>query len=79
MIGLLGDDLEQKMNITVFNEKTNEKLKVDFIGTTVAELLKQVQVNKETVLVARNNEILTDDVILQNDDLITLLSVISGG
>ncbi len=79
MIGLLGDDLERKMNITVINEKTNEKLKVDFLGTTVAELLKQVQVNKETVLVARNNEILTADVALQDNDLITLLSVISGG
>jgi len=67
------------MNITVINEKTNEKLKVDFLGTTVAELLKQVQVNKETVLVARNNEILTADVALQDNDLITLLSVISGG
>jgi len=62
----------------VFIEKERNELEIKFQGT-VAELLKQIEVNSETVLVVKANEILTHDEILQDADEIKLLSVISGG
>ena len=67
------------MNITVHNERAQTKETITFTGTTVSELLAQLNVNPETVLTIRNNEVLTEDEILQDKDSIDLLSVISGG
>ncbi len=67
------------MKVNVFNEKSQEKLEIDFQGKTVQELLKQIKVNSETVLVVRNDEVVTLDETLQDNDQIKLLSVISGG
>jgi len=62
----------------VFIEKEQKELEIKFQGT-VEQLLKQIEVNSETVLVVKANEILTQDEILQDADEIKLLSVISGG
>lgn len=62
----------------VFIERTNEMKAISFQGT-VAQLLAELRVNPETVLVSRNNELLTDTDKLQLDDAIELLSVVSGG
>ncbi|MBT3721429.1 thiamine biosynthesis protein ThiS [archaeon] len=67
------------MKIKVRFEQGNENRIVEFKKTTVKELLIQLNVNPETVLVARNKEIITSDETLQDDEIIDLLSVISGG
>lgn len=67
------------MKIHIEFEKGNTKSTVETQATTVQELLSQLQINKETVLVARNNEILTEDIELKSEDSLQILSVISGG
>lgn len=62
----------------VFLEADNKNKKLKFNGT-VTELLKKLNVNSETVLVAKNDELVTEDEQLSNNDKIKLLSVISGG
>jgi sulfur carrier protein len=69
----------RRMKIKVRFEQGNENRIVEFKKTTVKELLIQLNVNPETVLVARNKEIITSDETLQDDEIIDLLSVISGG
>ncbi|MBT3836112.1 MoaD/ThiS family protein [Candidatus Woesearchaeota archaeon] len=67
------------MNITIFNEKDRTTTTLDFDKSTVEDLLTHLNINSETVLVTRNNEILTEDELLNNDDTIEILSVVSGG
>lgn len=63
----------------VYLEKEQKELELTFKGKTVKELLKQINVNSETVIIVRDNEVLTLDNSITNEDDIKLLSVISGG
>lgn len=67
------------MQIEVFNEREQTTIKIELIGKTVKELLTQLKLNPESFLVVRNNEVITEEEILQDQDKIELLSVISGG
>lgn len=67
------------MEIELFIERENKNKRVDFSGKTVAEFLKDIKINPETVIVVRNNEVLTEKEILNDKDKVELLSVISGG
>ncbi len=67
------------MNITVWNERERSTLKVDFTGTTVQELLRHLAINPETILVVRNQQVITGTETLREQDRLELLSVISGG
>ena len=62
----------------IFIEIDNKEKKMQFNGT-VSQLLQKLQINSETVLVARNNTLVTEDDTLSDTDEIKLLSVISGG
>jgi len=62
----------------VFIERKNKHIDVKFSGN-VSELLEKIEVNPETVLVVRENELLTPDRKVTDKDEIKLLSVISGG
>jgi len=64
------------MEIKFEREQTTEE--ISFSGT-VDELLKKLDINPETVLVLRAEEILTEDEILDNEDKIEILNVVSGG
>ncbi len=55
----------------------DEKIKMK--GKTVLDLLKEMGVNPETVLVKRNDEILTEEVKIKDKDEIELIRIISGG
>ncbi|HSG05966.1 MAG TPA: MoaD/ThiS family protein [Nitrospiria bacterium] len=46
---------------------------------TVRQLLRKLDLIPEAVLVIRNNELVTEDEKLREDDLIEIRSVISGG
>lgn len=67
------------MELTIFNEKDNSTIHIQFNGQIVAELLQFLRINPEAVLVARNSEILLEDEQLHDKDNIELLSVVSGG
>jgi thiamine biosynthesis protein ThiS len=67
------------MHIGIFNEREQTTTKVEFAGTKVKELLQQLKLNPEAFLVVRNNEVITEEEFLQENDFIELLSVISGG
>ena len=67
------------MKITVQNEKAGTTTNLTTNATTVKDLLVELAVNSETVLVARNAEILLPTASIVDGDIIILLSVISGG
>ncbi len=67
------------MKITVHLERDRKTLSLNFSGKTIADLCKLLKLNPETILIARNGEILTKDDTLKANDKIEILSVISGG
>ena len=67
------------MKVTVHIERDNKTLSVNFSGKTVEDLCAHLKLNFETILIARNAEILTKDDKLNANDKIEILSVISGG
>jgi thiamine biosynthesis protein ThiS len=62
----------------VYIEKTKENKHIKFQGTA-QELLKKLDINKESVLVSRNNQLITSKEKLKDTDKLRILSVISGG
>jgi sulfur carrier protein len=49
-------------------------------GNIVArEAIKKVGLDPESVLVVRGGELVTDDVLLRDDDEVKLIAVVSGG
>lgn len=68
------------MQIKIFIERTNKNLEFEIKDNSkVIDLLKSLKIDHTTVLVSRNNELITEDIILNNNDNIKILSVISGG
>ena len=67
------------MELTIYNERENSTTTIAFSGKTVQDLLRHQNINPETVLVVRNNEVLLETEEVWNKDQITFLSVISGG
>ena len=62
----------------VFIESENRTKSLKFEGR-VSELLKKLEINSETVLVSVNDELVTEEDDLKDEDDVKLLSVISGG
>ena len=62
----------------VFIERENKNKKLKFSGK-VSDLLLQLKLNPATVLVAKNNALVTEDDTLSDKDEVKILSVISGG
>ncbi|MDD5466419.1 MAG: MoaD/ThiS family protein [Anaerolineales bacterium] len=48
-------------------------------GMTIGHALEKIGVNRESVIPTRNGEMVTDDEILEEEDIIKLIAVISGG
>ncbi len=67
------------MEITIYLEKKASTKKVLFKGKTVADLLAKLNLNQETVLVVRKDQVLTKNESLKPKDKIEILSVVSGG
>jgi len=63
--------------VTVHDEKTGTTHTT--VKGTVKDILSTLNINSETVLVVRDNTVITLDKEVQDDDVLTLLSVISGG
>ena len=48
-------------------------------GITIRAALLQLEISPETVLPTRNGELAEEDEILQDDDVVRLVRIISGG
>jgi len=64
------------MKIYIEKEKRYVEFNKDCNGR---ELLHELNINPETVLIVKNDEIVLDGEELKNDDNIKILSVVSGG
>ena len=61
----------------VYIERENKTVKVkDLI---IKEILKKLNINPTTVIITKNNELITEDAKLSERDKIKILPVISGG
>ncbi len=65
------------MKIKVYLEKINESKEVDV--ESINEIFNKLDIDRNTVLITRNDELLNGDEGLNENDQINLLSVISGG
>lgn len=63
--------------VSVFIERANVTKELEVNDLT--DLLKQVQINPDTVLISINDKLVTSKAIVKENDQIKLLSVISGG
>ena len=61
----------------IFIERTDEYKTVK--AATVKELLEKLKINPTTVIVTKNNELVTDNEKITEKDDIKIISVISGG
>jgi sulfur carrier protein len=48
-------------------------------GMTLRAALKKINIEPESVIATRDGELITDDELIDEDDVIKLISVISGG
>jgi thiamine biosynthesis protein ThiS len=62
----------------VYIERKKESKEITFSGKG-SELLKKLKINPQTVLLAKNGEIVTEDETLTDKDTVKILSVVSGG
>ena len=65
------------MEIDCFIERKNEHKTVK--AQTIPEIMKKLSINPQTVIIVKNDQLVTEDELLQNKDKIKFLSVISGG
>jgi len=48
-------------------------------GMTIRDAIRKVGLDPEAVLAVREGKLVTDDVLLKDDDVVLLIAVISGG
>ena len=68
------------MQISVFFDRENKEKTIE-IGqnSSVKDLLANMKLNPVTVIVSRDNNVITEDEKVNDNDKIRLISVISGG
>lgn len=58
----------------------NPRRELDLAGpVTVTKLLRQLDLNRESVLVVRGDTLVAGDAVLADDDVVEIRPVISGG
>ncbi len=62
----------------VYIEYNDEEKEVDFQGTA-KDLLKQLNINPITVVLVKNNKLVSEKTTFNNKDSLRILSVVSGG
>ncbi|MEM4396574.1 MAG: MoaD/ThiS family protein [Candidatus Woesearchaeota archaeon] len=63
----------------IYIERINKKVHKNITKITVKDLLKELNINLEEVLVTKNDELVDEDEMLENNDKVKIISVISGG
>ena len=68
------------MQINVFFDRENKEKTIEVDeNSSVKDLLDKMKINPVTVIVSKDNNILTEDEKINDKDKIKLISVISGG
>ena len=68
------------MQINVFFDRENKEKTIELdINSSLKDLLTKMNVNPVTVIVSRDDNIITEDEKVNDSDKIKLISVISGG
>lgn len=67
-----------EIKVKIAGQRSSRKLKVS-PGTTIAEVLKEIGQNRETVVVRLNGRIVAEEERLKNGDLVEILPVVTGG
>lgn len=68
------------MSMEIYFERENKTKKITLKKSiTLKELLKQLNVNLDSVILVKNDEICLEDEMITNEDSIKILSVVSGG
>ena len=65
------------MEIDVFIERINKHTIIK--AQTIQEIMKKLEINPQTVIIVKNNELITEDEPIKDNDKVKFLSVISGG
>ncbi len=65
------------MKINVFIQRKNENHSLNI--NSIKEIFEKLNINENEVIIVRNDEVITKDAKLNDNDKIELLSVISGG
>jgi len=60
-------------------EKENKTKNIKITKISVKNLLKKLKLSQNTVLVIKNNELVSEEEIIFNKDTIKIMSVVSGG
>ena len=64
----------------LYIEKTNERKEITLkTPKKASEIIKELGINEETVIITRKNNLITKDDMINDEDEIELLSIISGG
>lgn len=68
------------MKINVFYDREKKEKTIELASNSlVRELLEKMKINPVTVIVSKDNNIITEDEKLKDKDKIRIISVISGG
>ncbi|MBC7219267.1 MAG: sulfur carrier protein ThiS [Hadesarchaea archaeon] len=67
-----------EVRVKIVGQRSTRRVKVE-PGTTIAELLKKVGQNRETVVVRLNGRIVAEEEPLKKGDLVEILPVVTGG
>lgn len=62
----------------IYIEKENKNIEIKFNGN-INLILKKLKINPETVIITKNNELISENEKLKDKDSIKILSVVSGG
>jgi len=66
----------------IYIESQNQTLEIKFKGKAsdlIKKLNEKIKITLESCLIVKNNELVTDDEQLKDEDEIKILSVVSGG
>ncbi len=64
--------------VRIFLERERRNVEREFDGR-ISDLLAELNINKETVVVVKNGEVVSEEERCSGDDELKVLSVISGG
>ena len=68
------------MKISVFYDREKKEKIIELANDSlVSGLLEKMKINPVTVIVSRDNNIITEDEKLEDKDKVRIISVISGG
>ena len=69
----------RRNKMKIYIEKENKNLNIKNNKFTGKTLLENLKINPSTVILVKNDEVILEDEILEDNDDIKILSVVSGG